>query len=97
MVQSRRHDEEYGFAWLGAELLVHLRTDAPPVLSEDTRQAVDDPDAFEEVQRRAEQGGQVITVRLPPGRPPKVGDRMPVAFRSEYLHFFDLETGAALR
>ncbi|MBA2551290.1 MAG: hypothetical protein H0V13_09620 [Nocardioidaceae bacterium] len=22
MVQSRRHDEEYGFAWLGAELLV---------------------------------------------------------------------------
>jgi len=81
---------------LGSELLVHVNTDAPPVLTEDTRQAIDDEAAFAELERSAA-GGQSFTARFEPGAPPRVNEQIEVAFRAEYLHFFDLETGAALR
>jgi len=61
------------------------------------REAVDDAEAFAELERRAREGGQVFTARFDPGAPPKVNDRIDVGFRTEYLHFFDLEQGDALR
>jgi multiple sugar transport system ATP-binding protein len=82
---------------LGAEMLVHFGTSAPPIVSEDMREAVDDAEAFAELERRAREGGQVFTARFDPGAPPKVNDRIDVGFRTEYLHFFDLEQGDALR
>ncbi|MDQ3973675.1 MAG: sn-glycerol-3-phosphate ABC transporter ATP-binding protein UgpC [Actinomycetota bacterium] len=82
---------------LGSEILVHFGTSAPPVITEDMREAIDDPDAFAELERKAKEGGQIFTARFEPGRPPKIGDLVDVAFRTEYLHFFDLETGLALR
>src|SRR5919106_17247 len=82
---------------LGAEMLVHFGTSAPPIVSEDMREAVDDAEAFAELERRAREGGQVFTARFDPGSPPSIDDRIDVAFRTEYLHFFDLEHGQALR
>jgi len=82
---------------LGAEMLVHFGTSAPPIVSEDMREAVDDAEAFAELERRAREGGQVFTARFDPGAPPKVNDRIDIGFRTEYLHFFDLEQGHALR
>jgi multiple sugar transport system ATP-binding protein len=82
---------------LGAEMLVHFGTSAPPIVSEDMREAVDDPEAFAELERRAREGGQVFTARFDPGAPPSIDAKIDVAFRTEYLHFFDLEHGQALR
>jgi multiple sugar transport system ATP-binding protein len=82
---------------LGAEMLVHFRTAAPPVISDDMREAIDDEEAFAALEREAREGGSVFTARFEPGNPPKVGDGIDVGFRTEYLHFFDPDTGTALR
>jgi multiple sugar transport system ATP-binding protein len=82
---------------LGSELMVHFRTDSKPIISEDMREAVDDADAFAELERDAEQGGQNFVVRLDPGAPPKLGSTIELAFKTEKLHFFDGDSGKALR
>ncbi|MGH9244082.1 MAG: ABC transporter ATP-binding protein [Acidimicrobiales bacterium] len=82
---------------LGAEMLVHFGTTAPPIISDDMREAIDDAEAFEDLKQRAEAGGSVFTARFEPGDPPKIGDLVDVSFRTEYLHFFDPVSGEALR
>src|SRR3712207_9373459 len=56
---------------LGSDVLVHFRTSAPPVVTEDMREAVDDEDAFAEMERQAKSGGQTFTARLEPRHMPK--------------------------
>ena len=82
---------------LGSDVLVHFDTTAPPIVTEDMREAIDDEGAFEDLQRAAERGGQTFTARLEPKDMPKLGERIELGFRSEYLHFFDIEKGLALR
>ncbi|HEX9767118.1 MAG TPA: sn-glycerol-3-phosphate ABC transporter ATP-binding protein UgpC [Nitriliruptorales bacterium] len=81
---------------LGAEMLVHFRTTAAPVVTEDMREAIDDEDAFEKLKEQVETGSTFVA-RFDPGSPPKVGDTIDVGFRTEYLNFFDIESGSALR
>lgn len=82
---------------LGAEMLVHFRTQVTPVLSDDLREAIDDPEAYEALEREAKEGGQTFVARFEPGSPPKIGDSITVGFRTDKLHFFDPDTGQALR
>ncbi len=82
---------------LGSDVLVHFRTSAPPVVTEDMREAVDDADAFAEMERQARSGGQTFTARLEPRDRPKVGERMHLGFRGDEFHFFDHSSGQALR
>jgi multiple sugar transport system ATP-binding protein len=82
---------------LGAEMLVHFDTDSAPIVTDDMKEAIDDEEAFEELKRRAIEGGQSFTARFEPGAPPKMGSQLDVGFHTEHLHFFDVETGAALR
>lgn len=82
---------------LGAEMLVHFHTESPPIVSEDMKAAIDDDEAFEELQRKAASGGQEFTARFEPGNPPKVDSLIDVGVRTEQFHFFDPESGAALR
>jgi multiple sugar transport system ATP-binding protein len=82
---------------LGADILVHFPTQAVPVVTEDMREAVDDADAFAELERAAQRGGQTFTARLEPKDMPKVGERLPLGFRADEMHFFSLEDGHALR
>jgi multiple sugar transport system ATP-binding protein len=82
---------------LGAEMLVHFDTDSAPIVTDDMKEAIDDEEAFEELKRRAAEGGQSFTARFEPGSPPKMGSKLDVGFHTEHLHFFDVETGAALR
>ena len=81
---------------LGSEVLVHFHTSARPVLSDDMRSAIDDDEAFSELERRATEG-QSFTVRLDPIDPPKIGETCELAFKGEHLHFFDAGSGQALR
>jgi multiple sugar transport system ATP-binding protein len=82
---------------LGAEMLVHFKTSASPIVSEDIRAAMDDEEAFEELERRAAEGGQEFVARFDAEAPPRVGERVELGFETEHLHFFDPDTGAALR
>jgi len=82
---------------LGSDVLVHFRTEAPPVVTEDMREAVDDADAFAEMERQAKSGGQTFTARLEPRDMPKIGQRIQLGFRGDEFHFFDHSNGTALR
>jgi multiple sugar transport system ATP-binding protein len=81
---------------LGSEVLAHFSTTAPPIITEDMREAIDDEDAFAELEREA-QSGQQFVARLEPEDAPKTGETVDLAFETEKLHFFDLENGEALR
>jgi multiple sugar transport system ATP-binding protein len=81
---------------LGAEVLVHYHADASPVITEDMREAIDDEEAFAELERSAK-GGQQFTARFDPSEMPSTGEKIDVSFNTDYLHFFDLEAGSALR
>jgi multiple sugar transport system ATP-binding protein len=82
---------------LGAEVLVHFSTTAPPLVTEDMREAIDDPEAFAELERSAEAGGQQFVARLEPFDAPRQGTKLDVEFKTEFLHFFDIDSGRALR
>jgi multiple sugar transport system ATP-binding protein len=82
---------------LGAESLVHVGTSTTPVVTEDMRKAIDDEDAFAELKRQAAAGGQRFVLRFDPREAPKAGERIDVGVRTERIHFFDLDSGRALR
>ena len=82
---------------LGADVLVHFGTSAPPIISEDMREAIDDEEAFAELERTAKEGGQQWIARLDPRVAPKSGEKVDLGFETRHLHFFDLESGEALR
>jgi multiple sugar transport system ATP-binding protein len=81
---------------LGSDVLLHFAMDAKPIISDDMREAVDDPDAFAELERKAEKGGVTFTARIEPKDVPKTGDTVELGFRPEEFHFFDLDSGRAL-
>lgn len=82
---------------LGAEMLVHFETSVPPSLSDDMREALDDPAAFAALEAAAAAGGQTMVARFSPGNPPRIGEQMTVGFDTDRFHFFDPATGDALR
>jgi len=83
---------------LGSEMLVHFGTSAPPIVSEDMREAIDDAEAFEELERAAAEGGQEFVAKFEPeDNPPHIGTTVDVGVQTDQLHFFDIETGQALR
>jgi multiple sugar transport system ATP-binding protein len=81
---------------LGSEVVVHMHTDAHPVVTEDMREAVDDPDAFAHLEETAAKGMD-MTFRFDPQKAPKNGERLRVDLRTEWLHFFDIDSGESLR
>jgi multiple sugar transport system ATP-binding protein len=82
---------------LGSEMLVHMVTGASPVITDDMREAVDDEDAFAALKEQAQKGGLEIVARFDPGKAPAKDSTIDVGFKSEFMHFFDIETGQALR
>jgi multiple sugar transport system ATP-binding protein len=83
---------------LGAELLVHLETEAAPVVTDDVREIAADADdaslqtlAAEAKRRRAR-----IVARLPAETMIEIGDGVAVRFDAAKVHFFDIATGLAL-
>ncbi|MEX2486279.1 MAG: sn-glycerol-3-phosphate ABC transporter ATP-binding protein UgpC [Nitriliruptoraceae bacterium] len=81
---------------LGAEMLVRFKTKSSPVISEDIKAAIDDDEAFADLQKQAAKGGQPFIYRAAPGTPPSVGDRIDVGVDVDQFYFFDIETGEAL-
>jgi multiple sugar transport system ATP-binding protein len=83
---------------MGSEVFAHFTVDAPPVLTEDTRDlAADrglDPEALE---GQAEKGSAKFIGRLNPRTSAVRGRPMELAIDVRRLHFFDRETGRAIR
>ena len=82
---------------LGAEMLVHTETRAAAVITDEVREAIDDADAVAQLEKQAEEGGTPIVARFEPGKPPAAGEQLNLGFKTDHFHFFDVETGNALR
>jgi multiple sugar transport system ATP-binding protein len=83
---------------LGSELLLHLRTNVRPAVTEATKVVAADVDeeAVAELHRQASAGEAMIVARFDPRSHARVGDTVEVAVDTERLHFFDPESGAAI-
>jgi multiple sugar transport system ATP-binding protein len=82
---------------LGAEVLVHFHVDAPPVLTEDTRELVGDTGvATEEVEKRAEIEWSTFVARLDPRTHAAERQTLELGVDTARLHFFDPVTGLGI-
>jgi multiple sugar transport system ATP-binding protein len=83
---------------LGADVVVHLRIDAPEVLTEDVKELAHDvgAEALEAVQQRAEAGENTFLARLSPRTEAQPGRAVELVVDVERLHFFDPESGLGI-
>jgi multiple sugar transport system ATP-binding protein len=79
---------------LGAQIVVHFEVDAPKVVTEDTK-ALEKDAHTEDVPTHAE-GTKFVAAFAPRSRV-RVGDQVEVVVDTERMHFFDPETGNAIR
>jgi multiple sugar transport system ATP-binding protein len=86
---------------LGAEVLVHFAVDAPPVLTEDTRELVGEQGgpmahanvAVQELEKAVEIGTSTFVARLDPRTEAAERRSLELAVDTARMHFFDPETG----
>jgi ABC-type sugar transport system ATPase subunit len=80
---------------LGSDLLVHFAVDAPPVLTEDTKELARDTDtsALEQI---AEQPRSTFVARLSAGSRAREREPIELSVDTRALHFFDPSTGQAI-
>jgi multiple sugar transport system ATP-binding protein len=80
---------------LGAELMVHLRLEAPPALTDEVKELAEDAGTTAE-----ELGGGVsstiVVGRFAPDSKVREGEEAEIAVDTRSLHFFDTETGTAI-
>jgi multiple sugar transport system ATP-binding protein len=83
---------------LGAELVMHLRTSATQAVTEETKNAADTDEAVvEALKQRAEHGTALMVARFDTRSHARIGDTVDVAVDTTRLHFFDPDTGLAIR
>ena len=77
---------------MGSEIYLHFAVDAPPVVTAEVREALEDAAALE--QPAVE--GTPFVARVGRESTAREGDRIEIAVDTRMLHFFDLETGNAI-
>ncbi len=84
---------------LGAELLVHTEIEARPVLTDDVRQVAADSDdaVVDELERQVAAGRATLVARFDTRSEVRAGDTVKLAVRTEELHFFEADSGLAVR
>jgi multiple sugar transport system ATP-binding protein len=84
---------------LGSEVLVHLRTQARPAITEETRHVAADVDsaAIEALEQQAHAGQARMVAKLDPHSRARAGDTIEITVDVDALHLFDPETGLAIR
>jgi multiple sugar transport system ATP-binding protein len=82
---------------LGADVVVHFTVDAPPVVTEDTKELARDVghDRLEAVERGAADRSEFVA-RLNPRTTATTGQPIELVVDVTRLHFFDPETGLAI-
>jgi multiple sugar transport system ATP-binding protein len=79
---------------MGAEIFLHFSVDAPHVATEDVKEAVETESGVA-LEQQAESGTPFVA-RVGRESRAREGDRIEVAVDTRMLHFFDLDTGAAI-
>jgi multiple sugar transport system ATP-binding protein len=83
---------------MGSEVYAHFKVDAPPVLTEDTRDLAADKGLDDlELEGQADNGSAMFVARLNPRTTAVRGRPMELEVDVRRLHFFDVETGQAIR
>jgi multiple sugar transport system ATP-binding protein len=80
---------------LGSEIVVHFTVDAPKVVTADTKELEKDAHS-EDVPAVAHQGNTFVASFAPRSRV-RAGDEIEIVIDRERLHFFDPDTGLAIR
>jgi multiple sugar transport system ATP-binding protein len=83
---------------MGSEVYAHFKVDAPPALTEDTRDLAADTGLDDlELEVQADNGSAMFVARLNPRTTAARGTPMELEVDVRRLHFFDAETGQAIR
>jgi multiple sugar transport system ATP-binding protein len=83
---------------MGSEVYAHFKVDAPPVLTEDTRDLAADKALDDlELEGQADDGSVMFVARLNPRTTAVRGRPMELEVDVRRLHFFDVGTGQAIR
>jgi len=80
---------------LGSEVLVHFRVDAPPVVTEDTKELVEDQGAMT-AEELARAGRSMFVARFEALSKIDEGQTIDIGVNNSALHFFDMQTGAGI-
>jgi ABC-type sugar transport system ATPase subunit len=81
---------------LGSEVLAHFTVDAPPVVTDDTKELVRDLGTTAQLEARAAEGTSSFVARLDPRTPARRGELLEMAVDVERMHFFDLDDGRSI-
>ncbi len=83
---------------MGAEVYLHFTVDAPPALTEDTKDLASDRgvEVLEQLQDRATTGQSPFVARVGPESRVRVAERAELAVDTRKLHFFDPATGESV-
>jgi multiple sugar transport system ATP-binding protein len=83
---------------LGADVLVHFRVSAPPVLTEDVRELAGDvgQEALQAVEQSIQAGSTTFLARLSPRTRAAEGEPIELAVDVRRFHFFDPESGLGI-
>jgi multiple sugar transport system ATP-binding protein len=81
---------------LGAQIVVHFEVDAPKVVTADTKLLDEDAHTDEAPTHTEIQGTRFVASFAPRSRV-RAGDQVEVVIDTERMHFFDPETGGAIR
>jgi multiple sugar transport system ATP-binding protein len=82
---------------MGSEVFLHFSVDAPPVATADVEEAVEEAAAVEAAKEQAARRGTPFVARIDRESHAREGDEVRLLVDTRRLHFFDLETGAAIR
>ena len=80
---------------LGSEVLIHFTVDAPPVLTEDTRELARDA-GVGELESERHEGRSPFVARLSPRTEAQERQDMQLVVDTSRMHFFDPETGSGI-
>ena len=80
---------------MGSEVFVHFAIDAPPVKTTELREIVGG-EALEAAEEQTHHRGSPWIARVGRGTAAREGERLELTVSTGRLHFFDLETGAAV-
>ena len=81
---------------LGSEVFVHFAVDAPPVLTEDTKELARDAGVTDRLHRAATARSSSFVARLDPRTGAEKREQLELAIDTTRLYFFDPETGLGI-
>ncbi|MDP9020349.1 MAG: sn-glycerol-3-phosphate ABC transporter ATP-binding protein UgpC [Actinomycetota bacterium] len=81
---------------MGSEAYVHFSLDAPPVLTDDTRELASDVGLDDQLERRGEKAISALVARVSPRTRAAKGEAIDLVVDTSRLHFFDIDTSLAV-